>query len=266
MSLYRGYIVPSGMDPFGGKACSCQGPQGTATCNGKPNGIEYISGRGIFDYVILGEYTKDDGDIGSELSGGWSTDHTKFHDSDGCCCCSKIGIVQTYSERYRYLGNPTDEHPTPGSFWFVDKAIPYPLQKTTNPCVLGRRYITWRDAPGADELTPLINIRLKSITQNFWSCVVCLAGNEGPVTELVNPGDYEPDDVFPHGETKYTGMTVYGCVNWGHSIYWSKKDGKYIYKRWVAGNEQTHSVRNYVGVEPPVVEWQDPVLRHTFGQ
>ena len=60
--------------------------------------------------------------------------------------------------------------------------------------------------------------RLKSLRQDFITCAVCLNGNEGPARGLLGI---------------YTGVTVYGCVKWGHQINRDRYKGTYYYYRYL---------------------------------
>lgn len=70
--------------------------------------------------------------------------------------------------------------------------------------------------------------RLMKLRQEFVTCVVCcLEGSEGMAKNLVNSG-LERRGV--------TGVTVYGCVSWGHEITalgnLNQESDWYEYRRW----------------------------------
>jgi hypothetical protein len=137
---------------------------------------------------------------------------------------------------------------------------------TTDPCNSPRR-ARLEDNP----LSPvrlgswLYSIYAKSFEQEFETCAVCLAGNEGPLVAEF----FYPD--FGGTWKVLNGLTVYGCVRWGHTFrsnVWpptSRKD--YTTTRWMNGWAPKHGSDGgyyepgitYVG-ESPSVMFADTVI------
>ena len=215
-------------------------PSGLA-CNGLPDGLTVVRNRGEFSNVWLREYVPKEPflglyravtpRIGSSMTMWWEPDSAAFVDEDGCCCCDKIGFIQVGASKAKYIGRPRFL-PLPKK-WFVDGPDPlkYKHSTTSDPCnneLFARRKIELTDSPNAPNAWKGIGSRLRSLSQQFITCVVCLEGNEGInfEHEILWPGIYKHH---------IKGITVYGCIHWGHQIKWSGKANKYIYKRFADG-------------------------------
>ena len=208
--------------------------------------------RGRFEVASIGSFESEESPNrrGSTFYLKWKVDSSKFS-SDGinedCCCCSEVGVLQIYSEivdygKYsrgtRILGwSPTS--------WTIDKAVPYPNGPSprVNPCK-GDAAVQVDDGPNAPLFWRGIGYRLKGLRQQFESCIVCLRG-----TEALHKQSGRSTIDYPGA--------IYGCIRWGHSIYWghdstTSPDPRYPrtldyhYKRWI-GDEVPAGMGRHAG-------------------
>ncbi len=200
MSLYRAYFVGQDVDPTGTQLGY---KPGKATCRGKPTGVAYVGGRGTF-LASLTDFVHEPTNpvdwvnrIGSNFFINFRWNSSNFVDAAGCCCCSSIGYLQVAkTEIHRESDVGLLESWWERKSYFLDGGWPY-QGKQMSPC-LGKGTLTANDAPNA---TVEVFGVVRKLRQSFVTCAVCLSGIEGPV-----------------GKNPVTGITVYGCVKWGHEI------------------------------------------------
>jgi hypothetical protein len=226
---YCGGTPVQALDAFGLQPSAAAS---TKSCGKTPaSGVLFIPKRGKFERFSLGAYGAGEDDyyarLGSGLNGSWTWDQNDFIDSKGCCCCNKIVFVQIVSEDFGWLSGKL----SPASTWAWKKDIKdspdnltYALADTMNPCTGSRSGIDIRDNPNALAFNYLGN-PLLYLGQNFETCVVCLSGG-------------------PEGRTP-TGITVYGCIKWGHTVK-SFNSNQYNYSRHVEAD-----TRQGTGVATP---------------
>ena len=195
---------PSGLSPIGSL-------DGYRKCWGKPQGLQYVVRRGVFDKI---EFTAIFRWLRSQWQVEWKPDPTAFNAD--CCCCTSVGFVQIVKTSVESNCPLIDFLTSHG--WMVDATgqsfFEYKYQEHTNPCVRPVSIATMSDAPGLRDLwstcyalRPFLLYRLE---QKFETCVVCLDGNEGPNIEFrpaVQGGEF----------ASIEGLTVYGCLKWTHS-------------------------------------------------
>jgi RHS repeat-associated protein len=218
----------SGRAPSGRIASPIQATQPLSPCQPTPLGKNCILNRGEFVLGTVGPYVPDPfpweirSYIGSvtHLRWRWYTEPNNPFTPGEICCCNKIGFAQVGWSYATWEGGIVEKT----GKWIVDKGIPYPKGSpiTNNPCGSAGA-IDLRDRPSTYE-TIRGAFRLLKLDQRFETCVICLDGIEGPRFSSIT--------TIPH-RTDILGITVYGCVKWGHSIVWEGSRRKYRYRRYI---------------------------------
>jgi hypothetical protein len=169
--------------------------------------------------MTLGDYSSNaDSDnvtrIGSSAWIKFSPDADSF-EKDSCCCCTKIGFAQGVAEIVAYSGSVSDFVKKWPNGMLQDIGLPYPHGSSTtfNPCSRAGGALIMEDQPNAPLHYRGIGNQLVGLAQRFETCVVCMAGKEKGA--------------------------VYGCLTWGHNIWFSKSIRKYRVRRWIGLQKKT---------------------------
>jgi RHS repeat-associated protein len=231
------------------------------------------SKRGYFASVLLMRY--DDSEdyrtwIGTGVSITWRPNTLQFIDSKGCCCCDRVGFAQVVQQVWRHTGHYMNGMEQPGDFKY-DHRFPYHYSETGNPCQ--GENTTLRDQPSSPRWRAgwlgLSSFELRYLSQTFETCAVCVSGSEEPNK------DYSylirGEDVVTL--VKLSRLAVYGCVRWGHYIYFDTIRQKYDYSRWVGdsntGEDNSAGAEVTVSKEPgsrPSKAFSDAVESTVFGR
>lgn len=164
---------------------------------------------------------------------------SEFRDSDGCCCCDRVGFIQFYEDFVAsdnpfevMLGNADLQVDAPPGELF------YPHGRRQNrPCSSN-----WQDTAHLEDVpvTKVFSPFLSYHMTKFTTCAVCMEGYEGPRYKMVT------GTLLPTVSYRVDSVVSYGCVGW--SMMYENRNGKITKKYSVAGNStSTYDIVDYLG-------------------
>ncbi|MES2790114.1 MAG: RHS repeat-associated core domain-containing protein [Planctomycetota bacterium] len=231
--------LPAGLNDPSGLIFEGETEQGAgAGCLGKPKGVVRALGRGTFTggMSAMTPTAWFDFQWGSNF---WLIFETP-QDRNGrngftrkCCCCDEIAFIQTVRSQFKTTTTATNL-----LYWLTDPATIPPGRWTVDGGLVpyGRFYGAYNEeyaTPGRPCKpnpqsyakmgdTPHVSVIGLPTIYRFEAevCAVCMSGNEGIDygLDLESTTVPTPAGIAPSISTTIKGVTVYGCVKWGHDM------------------------------------------------